>query len=93
MSARGVPLKNQVVIWECEWDRLKNYPLEDVPQHLVAQAKKVRLFMTEVYKDRPLSRLAPREAMRGGKVEAFGFGWEAKNNPNERMLAIDYISL
>jgi hypothetical protein len=52
-------------MWECHWNRLKNAPFEDIPEGLRLEAKRVRLFMEQFYKKRPLQRLAPRVALRG----------------------------
>jgi hypothetical protein len=54
------------------------------------EAKLVREFMAIHYEKRPKERLAPRVALRGGKVEAFQLGWTAKDNPDETLHYYDY---
>ena len=57
------------------------------------ESKKVREFIQLHYKERPRERLAPRVALRGGKVECFGVKFEAKDDPTFRIVLLDYNSL
>jgi G:T-mismatch repair DNA endonuclease (very short patch repair protein) len=89
----GIPYKNQKVMWTCKWTQLKTAELETLSPADQLEAKLVREFMSHHYEKRPKERLAPRTALRGGKVEAFALGWSADENPDEELLYYDYCSL
>jgi hypothetical protein len=86
----GLYPRNYKIMWECDWQALKNDPLESLPPAMREEAKQVRLFMSEHYKERPLFRLAPRTSLRGGKVEAFKLAWEKTKNLTQRLMYMDF---
>ena len=81
---------------ECRWRSLKDteIPINTLPAHDRELAKQVRIFLAIHYKARPAhERLSPRKALRGGKTDTFQFFASRKENPNKRILYIDYNSL
>jgi len=70
------------IMWECEWARLKkNNP--DIAQW----------FQDHPWADQPpLTRLIPREALRGGHAESYRFFWDRKDHPDEELIYADLIS-
>lgn len=90
----GIPRKNIKKIWQCTWERIKTANLDTLTPKEKEWARSVRQFMTNFDKKHPKHRLAPREALRGGKTEAFRFFWEkALAPPGEELLYWDYNSL
>jgi hypothetical protein len=89
----GIRYKNQKVYWTCGWSELKNKSIEDLPPHKRDKAARVQEFMKLYYQNRPLARLAPRVALRGGKVESFVFSWKKSDHAKEDLLYFDYNSL
>ena len=85
-------VKKIEIVWECEWERLKrgekgqskfreilDYPVLEHVQSLASR--------------RPLERLSPRVALRGGRVDTFQFLWLKRDNPRRNLYYIDYNSL
>lgn len=78
-------------IWECEYDLLK----EGDTSHLTPEKKvistQLRLFLQLQEGSRPLARLAPRDALRGGRTETYVMAADA--TPDHDLAYVDYSSL
>ena len=86
LVTRGLEI---VVVWECEWKIF----LEEVN---VRDSTDTSLFRSLLEKDiltRPKERLIPREALRGGRVDAINLFWSKSCNPSHRLEYLDYNSL
>ena len=78
-------------MFQCQWKRLSSgvnlLPGEE------EESKQIVTFLKHHYKDRPNERLAPRVALRGGKVECFGVKFDASEEPGFSIIHLDYNSL
>ena len=83
------------VIQECEWDALtkdSDYKLKAkknpfYPNERNSQA--IRDFLQTHFIQKPPTRLSPRRALRGGKIEVYGLKWESYNNELEDLFNYD----
>ena len=73
-----------LVMWECEWLAMK----EAAHQH-----RDLHTFLNVFYRSRPLERLSPRRAMRGGRCESFRLCFDADVSQGYSMRYIDVNSL
>ena len=69
-----------VEVFECQWDKFK-------------EGKDLGALTGGLLEHRPLERLAPRVALRGGRCDAFVMRWSAKQQPGRRLYYVDYNSL
>ena len=60
----GIGYESQHIMWECQWQHLKEGPLQDMSPAEHGEALIIREFMQNHYQPRPLKRLAPRDALR-----------------------------
>ena len=63
-----------LTIWQCHWNVMKNpnSTNEDflqLPPEVRGMAPHVQIFFKHYYKPRPMERLIPRQALKGGRVE------------------------
>ena len=65
-----------LIVWECEWNQFK-------------KTEPFQEFMTSSYIPRPIERLIPREANRGGFVEVFRYNYSQHELPNQKMHCFD----
>ena len=87
LMQRGVQVD---VMWECQWRRIidnKNHATSTTTSKIIE-----RLLHDGMY-DRPKSRLIPRTALRGGRVDAFNLFWSADGQSSHIMEYLDYNSL
>jgi DNA polymerase elongation subunit (family B) len=77
---KGLHLK---IMWECEWDQMKRRS-ENI-QNFVDHWRKTSLL--------PPTRLKIRDALRGGRCEAFRLLYDQRKQPKRRLLYIDKNSL
>jgi hypothetical protein len=89
VSKHRIPMECQDVMYQCQWERLKKFPLEDLSESEKVEAVQVRDFMQNVYRKRPSNRLAVRTALRGGKSEMYEHLWIKNQNDNESMFILD----
>ena len=83
---------NSNFLFQCEWDKLKSG--DNCSGEEKAKSKRVQKFLRKYYKKRPLTRLCPRTALRGGKVEAYFTDCHLDASQSAyRMLHLDYNSL
>ena len=87
----AIPKQNQLVFWECQWERLKNGNINELDEKEQQTANQVRYFLANCYTKR--KRLAPREGLRGGKVETYVFGWASHKRTGYEFKYYDYTSL
>ena len=80
-------ISNIITIWECQWGDLKK------KENLSEEAVTIKDFLNTYYKTRPQERLSAREALRGGKVEAYGTYFSNLDFPLKYLKHLDYNSL
>ncbi len=78
LEAEGMTVR---CVWECEYLRMK----ETDPE--------LRVFLEDLYEARPRERLALRDALRGGRTEAFCLLFDAFDEPDREMFYMDLNSL
>lgn len=90
----GFQRDNIHTIWTCQWERYKHAEWKTFTNDKEMKwAVFVRDFMEKFDKKHPPKRLAPREALRGGKTEAYMFSWNRNlAPPDEKLLYWDYNS-
>ena len=81
------------VMWECEFKKLLNQSLEDIPIEMREEASNLRNYVDNVYNHPPVDRLQPRDALKGGKTEVFRLAWRSEDHPGYKMLYLDHSSL
>ena len=82
------------VMWECEWESLKRGELSGQPPFFSEIPDfPVKKHVEQLSHSRPLRRLSPRVALRGGRVDTFQFLWTKESNPGHSLHYIDYNSL
>lgn len=50
------------------------------------------ILLSPRFQNRPLTRLIPRKAVRGGKVSVMGLKWRKEDSPNTEFLCNDISS-
>ena len=58
-----------VLIWECQFNRMKNPPKDETNQYILKENVVIKAALAQTCAKRPKERLIPRQALRGGKVE------------------------
>ena len=71
---------NVEIIWQCDWRKMKKTD----PQ--------LKDFL-KTFIPWPTHHIAPREAVRGARIEAFNLRWKAEDHPDEKMYYVDCSSL
>ena len=61
---------------ECRWQEAKSADLSTLPPEKYAAYKDIQDFMKHKYQARPSERISIRDALRGGRSEAFGMSFE-----------------
>ena len=79
------------VIWECEWKTFVERA--EAKELRSAGAKLYRRLLEKDIMARPKSRLIPREALRGGRVDAINLFWSKPYDPKHTLEYLDYNSL
>lgn len=64
------------IIWECQYLEMRNSP-------------DIQNFLNFNFKPRPLYRLSPRAAVRGGYTDTYALKWNQTENPNENFYCLD----
>lgn len=80
--------KNIHEMWECQYDKLKTAVIETLPKEDQDLARRLQTFLNDYYVNRPLNRLAPREAMRGGRTETYALAADFKEG--YELAYVDY---
>lgn len=78
-------------IFQCDWARLSKG--QHLNENEKALSEDIQLILKTHYKARPKERLAPREALRGGRVECYDVRFDQTDEPHYRLIHIDYNSL
>lgn len=73
---------NIIYVYECEWSIFKKQ--KEYLDFLSTQGSKL---------NRPLSRLTPRIAQRGGLTETYQFSWSQETRPNFKLSFLDVNSM
>lgn len=80
-------IQNVFVVYECQWDYFKSHnvwidgTLGDLRWDIFKNFS--------LYEERPLNRLVPRRAMRGGLIDTYALKWEACEQLNESFKYVD----
>jgi len=77
-------------IYGCEWKKLKSEK-QDNGKSMWTNFKEK--YATEYWDKRPLKRLIPREAIRGGAVQLYNFHFDKKDNDNFNLYFCDINNL
>jgi len=76
--------KQIIYVYECEWNIFKK--TEDYLDFLSTQSGTSQL-------KRPLVRLMPRTAQRGGLTETYQFSWSQETSPSSNLMFLDVVSM
>ena len=78
LESNGITLR---CMWECEYLKMKE------------NDEQLKSFLANFYQSRPRERLALRDALRGGRTEAFSLIFDADQCPDREMFYMDLNSL
>lgn len=74
-------IKTVKVLWECEF------------KFIIKETEAYKRFKAHVFKEHPLLRLRPRDAVRGGFINSYALKWNKALHPNERFFCLDINGL